>query len=97
MAASIIARVSRYLILALFVALAAATLHSFYEDNHDVEAAARALACADRAGPCAPRLARFERSPVRQTFVFRLGSADVAVTCRHAYLLVGAYACRRGG
>jgi len=94
---SIIARVSRYLILALFVALAAVTLHSFYEDNHDVEAAARALACAERAGPCAPRLARFERSPVRQTFVFRLGSADVAVTCRHAYLLVGAYACRRGG
>ena len=87
---------SRYLILALFVGLAAVTLHSFYEDNHDVEAAARTLACAERAGPCAPRLTRFERSPLRQTFVFRMGSADVTVTCRHAYLLLGAYACQRG-
>ena len=87
---------SRYLILALFVALAAVTLHSFYEDNHDVEAAARALACADRTGPCVPRLARFERSPVRQTFAFRMGSADVEITCRHAYLLLGGYACQRG-
>jgi hypothetical protein len=88
---------SRYVILALFVGLAAVTLNSFYADNHEVEAAARALACSGHVGPCAPRLARFERSPMRQTFVFRMGGADVSITCRHASLLVGAYACQRDG
>ena len=88
---------ARYLVLALFVGLAAVTLNSFYADNREVEAAARALACTEHAGACAPRLARFERSPLRQTFVFRLGSADVSITCRHAWLLVGAYACQPDG
>ena len=87
----------RYLILALFAGLAAVTLHSFYEDNHEVEAAARTLACSEHAAACTPRLARFERSPLRQTFVFRMGSADVSITCRHAWLLVGGYVCQRDG
>ena len=86
----------RYLILTVFVGIAALTLHSFYEDNHDVEAAARGLACAGNTAPCTARLVRFERSPVRQTFVFRVGSADIAITCRHALLLVGGYGCQRG-
>ena len=86
----------RYLILAVFVGLVALALHSFYEDNHQVEAAARGLACGSGA-TCTARLVRFERTPLRQTFFFRLGSADVEVTCRHGWLLIGAYACRRGG
>jgi len=88
--------VLRYLILAVFVGLAALALHSFYEDNHEVETAARGLACAGNAASCTARLVRFERSPVRQTFVFRVGGADVAITCRHALLLVGGYGCQRG-
>lgn len=86
---------SRYLILASFVALAALALRSFYADNHAEEAAARALACATRSGgDCAARLSRFERSPLRQTFVFRVGGADARITCRHAYLLIGDYTCQ---
>ena len=84
---------ARYLILAVFVGIAALTLRSFYEDNHAVEAEARRLACSGHAGTCALRLARFERTPLRQTFVFRFGSRDLDVTCRHAWLLVGAYSC----
>jgi hypothetical protein len=82
------------LILSLSVALAALTLRSFYADNHAEEAAARALACAGHAADCPARLARFERSPLRQTFVFRVGGADARITCRRAYLLVGDSTCQ---
>jgi hypothetical protein len=85
----------RLFILAAFVAVAALAVYSFYDDNRLVEAEARRVACVGHAGTCAPRLARLERTPLRQTFAFRIGTTDVGVTCRHAFLLVGAYACER--
>jgi hypothetical protein len=85
--------VLRLTILAAFVVVAALALYSFYEDNRLVEAEARRVACVGRAGTCAPRLARLERTPLRQTFAFRIGTTDLAVTCRHSLWLVGAYGC----
>ena len=86
----------RLLILAVFVAVAALAVYSFYDDNQVVAAEARRVACAGHPGPCAPRLTRLERTPLRQTFSFRLGTLDVEVTCRHSMGLVGAYGCERG-
>lgn len=85
--------VLRLFILAAFVAVAALAVFSFYDDNRLVEAEARRVACVGHAGTCAPRLARLERTPLRQTFRFRVGTTDVAVTCRHSMALVGAYRC----
>ena len=87
--------VVRFVILSLFVGVAALAVYSFYEDNQLIEADARRVACEQHAGPCTPRLARLERTPIRQTFTFRLGAIDVPVTCRHALVLVGPYACQR--
>ena len=68
-----------------------------FGDNTEVKAMAEERACGKPA--CAVTMTRLERSPFSQGFTFQVDlktQRTVDVSCRRAYILLGAYSCTGG-
>ena len=62
-------------------------------DNAEVEAMAKAIACAGEGATCRPQTTRMERTPLAQSFEFMTAKRKVEVRCSRALFLVGEYSC----
>jgi hypothetical protein len=75
------------------LACAAAGAYNVFADQPQLEGLARARACGPVGQVCKARLARIERTPFRQRFVYSRGGADVQVDCQRSFIFVGDYDC----
>ncbi|MFS8070384.1 MAG: hypothetical protein ACMG6S_28815 [Byssovorax sp.] len=62
-------------------------------DNAEVEAMAKAAACAGEGATCRPQATRMERTPLAQSFDFVTGKRKVEVRCARSFVLVGEHSC----
>ena len=62
-------------------------------DNAEVEAMAKAVACAGEGSTCHPQATRMERTPLSQSFDFATAKRKVEVRCVRSLFLVGEYSC----
>lgn len=88
-------RLLRRLLVLTAIAAGVLAFYNFYADNREVEERARRMACGGEPGPCSAALTRLERSPIRQSFRFRVRGKMVDVACTRAYVLLGPMDCRR--
>jgi hypothetical protein len=85
--------VIRVVILALVIAVTAASVLNVFADNRDVIAAAALVGCGSE-GCASPEPTRIDRTPFGQSFEFvTRAHKTVAVRCTRAALAVGAYTC----
>ncbi|HET9955363.1 MAG TPA: hypothetical protein VFQ61_12700 [Polyangiaceae bacterium] len=94
---------ARNLVSLLLIVGTGVGLYNVYSDNSELKAQAARLACSER--PCDHELQRESRSPISQSFTFRVElklpkdrrRATVDVDCRRAFWLVGEYECKAQG
>jgi hypothetical protein len=83
-----------FLMLCAFVTLTG--LYNVISDNADVRKAAADVACAEKkCGVGGAAMAREDRNPFAQSFVYSTASGSVSVRCMRAAIFVGAYSCAK--